>query len=205
MALVLWARHGENVANLTRTFSYIVFDGDLTPAGRQQARDLAYRLARRRAEPIGQLVCSPLRRARQTAEIVGQLLGLPVTAESEHLRELNVGELDGRSDAEAWQVYAAVLRAWQADEPAARFPGGEDCFELHRRVSQALATVNAAANGRQSLVIAHGGALRQALPMLTGDPDPGTDMPTGSYATLELDAPGQRPRLLSWPEPATGQ
>ena len=30
VAEILWARHGENVANLTRTFSYRVFDGDLT-------------------------------------------------------------------------------------------------------------------------------------------------------------------------------
>jgi hypothetical protein len=30
MVKLLWARHGENVANLTGTLSYRVFDGDLT-------------------------------------------------------------------------------------------------------------------------------------------------------------------------------
>jgi len=33
MTVVHWARHGENVANLSRTFSYRVFDGDLTGRG----------------------------------------------------------------------------------------------------------------------------------------------------------------------------
>ena len=38
MAEILWARHGQNVANLTKTFSYRVFDGDLTDAGRPHGR-----------------------------------------------------------------------------------------------------------------------------------------------------------------------
>jgi hypothetical protein len=37
MAVVHWARHGENVANVSHTFSYRVFDGDLTDgASRRQ-------------------------------------------------------------------------------------------------------------------------------------------------------------------------
>lgn len=203
MATVLWARHGANVANLTRTFSYRVFDGDLTPAGRRQARALAARLAGTHDDAIGQLVCSPLRRARQTAEIAGQLLGLPIAAELEDLRELNVGDLDGRSDQEAWDRYGAVLAAWQAGDIQTRFPGGENCVELHRRVSAALEVVTAAADGRTSLIVAHGGALRQSLPLLTGDPDPGSDLPTGSYAVLETGPAGAQPRLVSWPAPAT--
>jgi broad specificity phosphatase PhoE len=41
MATVTWARHGENLANVTRTFSFRVYDESLTERGRQQARDLA--------------------------------------------------------------------------------------------------------------------------------------------------------------------
>ena len=37
MTVVHWARHGENVANLSRTFSYRVFDSDLTERGIAQA------------------------------------------------------------------------------------------------------------------------------------------------------------------------
>jgi broad specificity phosphatase PhoE len=203
MTTVLWARHGENVANLSRTLSYRVFDGDLTPAGRRQARKLAAFITTDSAGPIARIVCSPLRRARQTAEIVGERLRLPVAAELEDLRELNVGDLDGRSDPAAWEVYAAVIDAWRAGELDARFPGGEDCAELCHRLRQALQAVAAMSSGgrERALVVAHGGALRAALPLLTGGPDPGADMPTGSVAVLRLQSPGTTPpaRLLSWP------
>jgi broad specificity phosphatase PhoE len=41
MTVVHWARHGENVANTSRMFSYRIFDGDLTDRGTAQARQLA--------------------------------------------------------------------------------------------------------------------------------------------------------------------
>jgi broad specificity phosphatase PhoE len=62
MVTILWARHGQNAANLTRTFSYRVYDGDLTDAGLQQARQLADHLVVTGGGQIGQLICSPLRR-----------------------------------------------------------------------------------------------------------------------------------------------
>jgi broad specificity phosphatase PhoE len=203
MATVAWARHGENVANLSRTLSYRVFDGDLTPAGMRQARELAGFLAADSAEPIARIVCSPLRRARQTAEIVGERLRLPVAAELEDLRELNVGDLDGRSDAAAWEVYAAVIDAWRSGRADVRFPGGEDRAELSDRILRALAVVagmSSPGDGR-TLIVAHGGALRAALPSLTGAPDPGADMPTGSIAVLRLLSAGTLPpaHLISWP------
>jgi len=214
---VLWARHGENVANLTRTLSYRVFDGDLTDVGRRQARELGERLAARAADPVRLLACSPLRRARQTADIVGQRLGLPVAMELDDLREVNVGELDGRSDAQAWEIYTAVLAAWRAGDTQARFPGGENRDELCARLLRALTAVaRSSAAGPSpvladsaaaecSLVVAHGANLRAALPCLAGEPDPGADLPTGGVAALHVH-PGGFPvvRLVSWPGAAPG-
>lgn len=202
VAEILWARHGENVANLTRTFSYRVFDGDLTEAGRQQAEDLASRLADGTGEPVGLLACSPLRRARQTAEIVGRRLGLAVALELEDLREVNVGELDGRSDAGSWDTYTQVVTGWQAGGTGARFPGGEDGAELCARIRRALDTVARAAGGSRSLIVAHGANIRAALPGLTGGPDPGVDLLTGGTATLWVDperAPYPWVQLRTWP------
>ena len=217
VANVLWARHGENVANLTRTLSYRVFDGDLTDVGRRQARELGGRLAAGGGDRIGLLACSPLRRARQTADIVGQRLGLPVAMELDDLREVNVGELDGRSDAEAWEIYAAVLAAWRAGDTLARFPGGENRDELCARLLRALTVVARSAVAgpplvladgavaERSLVVAHGANLRAALPCLAGEPDPGADLPTGGVAALRV-RPGGHPvlRLVSWPGAAPG-
>ena len=226
---VLWARHGENVANLSKTLSYRVFDGDLTDVGRGQARELGERLAAADAGQVQLLACSPLRRARQTAEIVGRRLGLPVAMELDDLREVNVGDLDGRSDARAWEIYAAVLEAWRAGDTQARFPGGENRDELCARLRRALTAVaRGAAAGRspaaahggvdgrpptlahggeegRSLVVAHGANLRAALPCLAGEPDPGADLPTGAVAALHVH-PGGSPvvRLVSWPGAAPG-
>jgi broad specificity phosphatase PhoE len=205
MARILWARHGENVANLTRTLSYRIFDGDLTEKGRRQASDLAARLAAFPGTPVGQVFTSPLRRARQTAQIVAHMRGLPVVAELEDLRELNVGDLDGRNDPAAWATYFDVLTAWQAGDAHARFPGGEDRTELLERLRRALAVVADRSDEVPSLVVAHGGALRAALPSLAGCPDPGCDMATGSFAVLSVRVcdGALRTDLISWPAAAT--
>jgi probable phosphoglycerate mutase len=151
---------------------------------------------------VGLLACSPLRRARQTAEIVGRRLGLAIALELEDLREVNVGELDGRSDARSWDTYSRVITAWQAGETGARLPSGEDGAELCTRIRRALDMVARAAGGARSLVVAHGANIRAALPGLTGGPDPGVDLLTGGVATLLVDparAPHPLVQLLAWP------
>jgi broad specificity phosphatase PhoE len=56
---------------------------------------------------------SPLRRARQTAEVLGHQLDLGPARALDELREVNVGELDGRNDATAWAIYVEVLADWR--------------------------------------------------------------------------------------------
>jgi broad specificity phosphatase PhoE len=185
MTVVHWARHGENVANLSRTFSYRVFDGDLTDRGIAQAQCLADRLLAA-TDRYGLLVCSPLRRARQTAQIVSAALGLPVAAELDDLREVNVGELDGRADDSAWRVYEATLGAWRSGHLRPRFPGGESGDELAARIRRALLDIAARAGETDAVVIAHGASIRAAVPALTGQPDPGRDLATGDVARLSV-------------------
>lgn len=185
MTVVHWARHGENVANLSRTLSYRVFDGDLTDRGIAQAQRLADRL-HAATDRYGLLVCSPLRRARQTAEIVSARLGLPVGAELEDLREVNVGEMDGQADDSAWRVYKAILAAWRSGQLSQRFPGGESGYELAARTRRALASIAAQAGGMDAAVIAHGASIRAAVPVLTGQPDPGRDLATGDVARFSV-------------------
>lgn len=188
MTVVHWARHGENVANVSRRFSYRVFDGDLTDRGAAQAGQLAG-LLQATGHRYGLLACSPLRRARQTAQIVSARLGLPVWAELDDLREVNVGDLDGRNDDAAWQIYDAVLRAWRSGQLEDRFPGGESGHELAARTGRALQVIAERAGTGDAIVVAHGASIRAAIPALTGQPDPGADLPTGSVASLTV-SPG---------------
>jgi broad specificity phosphatase PhoE len=185
VTVVYWARHGENIANLTRTFSYRVFDGDLTDRGIAQAGQLAETL-RAAAPGPGRLVCSPLRRARQTAEIVSARLHLPVAAELDDLREINVGDLDGRNDDDAWQVYQATLAGWRSGQLGQRFPAGESGYELAARIGRALRAVAKEAGAEHAVVVAHGASIRAAVPRLTGQAEPGTDLATGGVARFTV-------------------
>jgi broad specificity phosphatase PhoE len=190
MTVVHWARHGENVANLSRRFSYRVFDGDLTDRGIAQAEHLGEAL-RTAGHRYGLLVCSPLRRARQTAEIVSAQLRLPLEAELEDLREVNVGDLDGRNDDRAWQVYEATLAGWRSGQLGRRFRGGESGYELAARIGRALRAVANRAGSEDAVVVAHGASIRAAVPALTGQPDPGADLATGGLARF-IVTPGPR-------------
>jgi broad specificity phosphatase PhoE len=192
---LLWTRHGENHANLTRTLSHRVVDRELTERGRSQALDLVEALGDTRLHE--DVFTSPLRRTQETAQIVGERIGLrPVVIEE--FRELDVGELDGRSDATAWQTYDAVLAAWRSGRADVRFPGGESLDELATRLRTGIERIVDGPDEAPRLVIAHGANLRAALPILAGVADPGRDLPLGRFATLAVTA--DVVDLLDWPE-----
>ena len=198
--LVEWARHGQNVANLTETFSHRVFDGDLTDLGREQAAQLGERLAADHRQ-FSLVATSPLRRAAQTAQVAADHLGRGVDLVLEDLRELNVGELDGRNDRDAWAIYTDTLQSWLSGDLTARFPGGEDGRELVDRIRRALTAVAERAGQGPALVVAHGANVRAALPRLTGVADPGRDLRTGDVAEFDVSADGPAGatvRLVSW-------
>ena len=204
--MVTWARHGENLANVNRTFSFRVYDESLTERGCQQARGLAARLAAGSAP--GRIVCSPLRRAAETAAILAEVLGARDVTADENLREVNVGSLDGRNDARSWATYNSVLDAWRHGDYAARFPDGEDCTELTARLRAAFTAMTGPGDD-QVLAVAHGTSIRAALPLLAAVQDPGHDLPTGGTARFRTTPgdDGLRLSLVSWDKgsgPASG-
>lgn len=185
---------------MSQTFSHRAFDGDLTERGRDQAHALGCRLVA--AGPRFSLVAvSPLRRAIQTAEIISGYLGVSIGLELDGLREINVGDLDGKSDPESWRIYQATLAGWLRAELDHRFPGGENCHELVARLRCTLGRVADTAGQGPALVVAHGANLRAALPALTATPDPGEDLRTGDIAQLDVTLASPETlaiRLLSW-------
>jgi broad specificity phosphatase PhoE len=184
---ILWARHGHNQANVTRQFSHRTLDLSLTEGGLAEAGQLSEKLADRcRLGPAPLVVASPLRRAQQTAAMVASALGADFVT-MEELRELNVGELDGRGDPAAWAAYEAVLRGWRSGRLEIRFPGGESLSELCARLQRGLTMVASRAVTGQAIVIAHGGNLRAALPTLANVADPGSDLETAELAELDVE------------------
>jgi probable phosphoglycerate mutase len=199
--VIAWyIRHGHNPANQPpRQLSHKAVDYPLTELGVSQASTLAGRLAREHAPAA--VYASPLRRATQTAEIIARATGNEVVI-VEELRELNVGELDGRSDEEAWAIHDQVLADWYAGRHDSVFPGGEDYHQAARRLATALQNALRHPDDSRVLVIGHGAILRAAIPAICpGTPRPATDLMNCGIAELELrPAPdGVTGILKQWP------
>jgi probable phosphoglycerate mutase len=201
---VCYVRHGENQANLTGELSCRKVDYPLTDRGVAQAMEAAGRLSRETAPAA--IYSSPLRRAAQTADIIAGRLGLPVMT-LEDLRELDVGDLEGRCDEEAWRTYLDVAYAWLAGDHDRRYPGGEDFHQVITRVTRAMKRAGDHPPGSRVLMIAHDGLIRVALPALCpGAGPPATGLPKCGIARLAVSrarsqaGSGVTARLLSWPE-----
>ena len=196
---VWYIRHGENPANLTGELSCRRVDYPLTDHGVEQARALAGLLSREPAPAA--IYASPLRRAAQTAQILATRLGLPVCT-LEGLRELDVGDLEGRSDEQAWELYLEVAYAWQAGDHDRAYPGGEDFRHVLARLRAALTRALDHPPGSRVLMVAHDGLIRASLPALCpGAAPPATGLPKCGIAKLSVretpDGPASRPPRLA--------
>jgi probable phosphoglycerate mutase len=108
---------------------------------------------------LGAVHTSPLARARETAAAVARPHAL-MPAVAEGLREIDLGEVEGRSfDDYPRQLREALLR----DPTHARFPGGETYTELQRRVSAAVDEIVARHRDATVAVITHAGPIRALL------------------------------------------
>jgi probable phosphoglycerate mutase len=189
-----YIRHGHNPANQARQLSHKVIDYPLTDLGVAQATTLARQLA---GEPgPAAIYASPLRRAAQTAEIIAARTSSDVMI-VEGLRELDVGDLDGRCDEEAWAVYHQVLAGWRAGRHDSAFPGGEDYFQMTARLACVMRGALRHPPGSRVLMVGHGGIIRAAIPALCpGSPVPGSDLPKCGIAELALrPVPAECPGL----------
>jgi probable phosphoglycerate mutase len=124
----------------------------------------------------------------------------------EGFREIDVGELDGRTGQEAFDAHDVVFDAWTTGDAAARMPGGEDLHELGARVEAALIRAlhaAEAAGARELIVVAHGGILYQGIRfLLPGIVSDATDAWIGNASISELhlgiEAGGLTGTLIAW-------
>ena len=201
---VWYIRHGENPANLTGELSCRRVDHPLTSHGVEQAQALAGLLSRDPAPAA--IYASPLRRAAQTAQILATRLGVPVCT-LEDLRELDVGDLEGRSDEGAWELFLEVAGAWHAGDYDRACPGGEDFRQVLARLRAALTRALDHPPGSRVLVVAHDGLIRAALPALCpGTAPPVTGLPKCGIAKLSAcrTLGGPEFALVDWPTPDSG-
>ena len=161
-------RHGENPANITKEFSHRLVDYSLTPKGVLQAQQTGEYF---KDKQIDAIYCSPLKRAIETAEIIGQAIGIrPVIMEE--FREVNVGALEmlGGSP-ENWATHDSIVRAWFEGQPEVLFPEGENYHMLLERMRSGVAQILRKQDGKQSIIVGHGGIFTFTLKDICRDVD----------------------------------
>ena len=134
-------------------------DVGLTPQGREQAAEIARRLA---DLSIAAVYSSPLRRARETAEPIARAAGRPVV-EDERLRERM--NWDGEESLEAF------LAEWARSTDDRTFVSrwGESSVRVGERFASLLEELAMNHRGELVVLVGHGGATVDLLRTLYGD------------------------------------
>lgn len=195
MSHLLFARHGQSVLNAVRRFQGAQ-DVPLSELGCRQAAALSRALRGRR---LAHAYASPLERARRTAEIVVLELRIPLTLVDD-LREMSLGEWEGRTVDEIGALPGNLYAQWLRDPARNAPPGAEPLPAVQERVLRAVSAIAARhRNGDDVLVVSHGGVISLYLAHWLGLPLSAIWRLTVSNGSLSRVAP---PRVLSMNETA---
>jgi len=172
---LLIVRHGETDWNASGRYQGQL-DTALNPAGRQQARAVARRLA---AEEIHAIYSSDLRRAFDTAAAIAE--PHPVDAIPEpRLREVHWGVWQGMTRAQIETQDAERLATWAKDRVNLQAPNGESLAQVADRVQGVLDEIRARHPDETVVLVAHGGVVRLVACLLL-------DHPLSHYWQFEVD------------------
>lgn len=158
-------RHGQVAGHEEKRYNG---QGDvpLTPEGQAQFGLLQLRLKNKDLKAV---YSSDLSRCLEGARLLALPHGLEPVAR-EDLRELHIGDWEGRT----WQeLQSAYPEEWQArldDIVHYRVPGGESLLDMAERVRGAIREIVAAHPGEEILVVGHGGVNRVVLLDAIGAP-----------------------------------
>jgi len=159
-------RHGKTVANEKGIWCGGANESPLTETGKKQALLLGKALKGYYGFH-GKLIISGINeRAQETAEIIaGALKPSPLIMVMENLREIDIGQWDGKSKEEVEKLFPEEYEEWQEGilEPNFRFTGGESMKEIQKRIKKCFHSIKRIWLGSKDekfndiIVVAHGG------------------------------------------------
>ena len=167
----------------------------LTPAGRIQARKQAAVLA---SVEFDRAVCSGLPRTEETARHILSSRPLPELEVEPRLEEIQGGGgIDSARDPASWLAH--VANPWAgADEPEARFLGGEKFADFAARIIPAFEEILADARWRTLLLVLHGAVNRMLINHVLGlgwQGNASIEQDNCCINVIDVDAPsGHHPR-----------
>ena len=160
MNKIYLVRHGENIANITKEFSYKKVDYSLTEKGKLQAFQTAEYF---KNIQIDSIYSSPLKRALETARIISEVIKQPFSI-NENFRELNVGKLEEmKPTKEAWEIFYDVTNEWLNGNGKVSFPEGESLNTLTARFKNGLIDINDKIKDKVIIVVGHGGIFTNGI------------------------------------------
>ena len=160
-------------------------DPPLSDEGRHVADGLAAQLSGRLAAGTP-VVASPSRRAIETATPVAAALGVDVELDPD-LREVDVGELDGRTFDETAAAYPELAKQVLAADREIDWPGGERAEDLRVRADTAWRRALERAGDGSIVLVTHGGIVGELIAgLVEADPaEPRSWLAAGAAIALK--------------------
>ena len=165
MTDIFLVRHGRTVWHAENRYAGSS-DVALDPEGYAQAERLADWASK---AGLAAIWCSPLSRARWTAAPSARATGIEPQID-ERLREVDFGQVEGKTMAEAEQLFPEAMRRFRADPASHPMPGGEDPRQAAMRAVCALRDIADMHPQGRTLVVAHNTLIRLTLCSLFGIP-----------------------------------
>lgn len=165
---LILVRHGQSFGNVERRLDTLPPGAALTPLGREQARAFA-RGGHSRPAIVAHSVAV---RAAQTAQVIAGELEVPAQ-ELAGIHEVQVGDLENRSDDDAVAEFNAVYKRWHLGELDVALPGGETANDVLERYVPVLTDLRMRYLDDDRwdgdiVVVSHGAAIRLASAVLAG-------------------------------------
>jgi broad specificity phosphatase PhoE len=190
-------RHAESTWNAERKVQGTCPGVLLSELGREQARLLGSRL---RAIDAAAVYCSDAERAVETARLAlgnGREISL-----LQELRELSLGEWEGRSIVELSAEKPSMIDQWYREPTKVRVNGAEDLFSFRDRIVRTMESIEKGSGEGDVIIVTHGGVICAYLTHILGmnlDDLWSFSLPNASITTVILDF---KPRLRSFGDTA---
>lgn len=190
-------RHAESLWNGERRVQGTCLDVPLSPLGRSQAALLGRRLS---ALPVAAVYSSDARRAVETARLaLGD--GREIVVDPA-LRELSLGEWEGRLIADIRRETPERIEAWYRRPSSVGLEGADDLDAFRERAVATVGRILAAHGVSDVAVVSHGGFICSYLTWALGmsvDDIWSFSLPNASITTVVLDF---KPRLRAFGDTA---
>ncbi len=157
-------RHGATTLTEESRFAGASSDVPLSEEGRQQAQQLAARLA---GMHFAGIYASPLGRAMDTARILAAPHDLPIIQVSA-LREIDHGHWDAKTRDDVETQFPEEYAAWEEDPFSFAPAGGETGLAVTARALPALLDIVRTHDNHSVLVVSHKATIRLIISSLLG-------------------------------------